>query len=154
MGSIRARCSVNPFSRNSQFLGPTLQNFGGIGKTRTKILANLYEIFRINFPPRILLTLLYDASYKREINSLVEFFFLVYEKFDLDFAKNKKIRNSKFRLKDPPDAKYVPFRTAINPFSPLNFSKIFFRECSWMMPGVHGNNHVPARLTVFRTTGG
>ena len=93
MGSIRALCSVNPFSRNRQFLGPTLQNFGENSKTRTKILANLYEIFRKNFPPRILLTLLYDASYKREINSLVEFFFLVYEKFDLDFAKNKKIRN-------------------------------------------------------------
>ncbi len=36
-----------------------------------------------------------DASYKRKLNSLVEKFFLVYEKFLLDFAKNRKIRNSK-----------------------------------------------------------
>ena len=29
-------------------------------------------------------------------------------------------------LRTPPDAKYAPFRTAINTVSPWNFSKIFF----------------------------
>ena len=74
------------------------------------------------------------------------------------FSKSSKSkipqRNISLNFKDPPDAKYGPFRTAINTVSPWNFSKIFFRECSWMMPGVHGNNHVSARLLVFRTTGG
>ena len=102
MRSIRALCSVNPFSRNRQFLGPTLQNFGEIGKTRTKILANLYEIFRKFFNTRIPLTLLCDGFYKREINSPVDNFFLVYEKFYLDFAENRKIRNSKFNPETTP----------------------------------------------------
>ena len=31
-------------------------------------------------------------------------------------------------IKDPPDAKYAPFRTAINTVSPWNFSKIFFES--------------------------
>ena len=38
-----------------------------IGKTRTKILANLYESFQKSFHPRIPLTLLCDPFYNRAL---------------------------------------------------------------------------------------
>jgi hypothetical protein len=65
------------------------------------------------------------------------------------------LRNSKRKLifKDPPHAKHVPFRTAKISLSPLNFSKIFFSKNSWMMPGGHGHNHVPARFFISCATG-
>ena len=123
MGPMWALCFLNPFSRNRHFLGPTLQNFGKIGKTRTKILANLYEIFRKFFHQRIPLTLLCDGSYKREINSLVENFFLVYEKFYLDFAKNRKIRNSKFNPETTPSVGRTHKRWSMDLLSPLKPQK-------------------------------